>query len=257
MSNVWAQGRYRSVADHIRPVATQLVTSAQTRVNLAGATVYDLGCGIGAVALQCAAAGAAVTGVDFTQELLDQAAIESAGAGLDVRWLLADASATGLPDAGADAVVSSMGIIFVDPVVALPEIGRLLRPGGTFAYSAWSPAGDQPLRRPIAEVVGAPPAGAASPDVWATPDPVAFGEYFTAVEIEEHMYTWQFGSLDEAIAFVTTESPVHVNMLSSLDDDRKQRVVNGFRAAFDDLTLADGSVSFAVPYVVVLATRKG
>lgn len=256
MSDLWAQGRYRSVADHIAPVATQLVSSVATRMELSGATVYDLGCGIGNVALRCASAGAAVTGIDITQELLDQAATEAAEADLDVRWLTADASATGLPDAGADAVVSSMGIIFADRVTALVEVSRILRPGGTFGYTAWKPSEDQPLRRPVVEVVGTPPPGAASPDAWATPDPDAFDEYFCDLEVDEHMYTWQFGSLDEAMAFVTTESPLHVNLLATLDDDRQQRLLTGFRAAFDDLTLADGSVSFAVPYVVVLATRR-
>ena len=107
-------------------------------------------------------------------------------------------------------------------------------------------------------MVGSPPPGIVSPDSWADPEIVAerLAEGFDDVTIDEHMYAWQFGSLDEAMAMVTTESPVHVNLLASLDDERKLRLINAFRAVFDDLTQADGSVTFAVPYVVVMATRS-
>lgn len=258
MSGHWAQGRYRSVADHIAPLATQLVSTAATRTALPGAVVYDLGCGIGSAALICAAEGAQVTGVDITPELLEQASADAETAGVAVRWQCADAGSTGLPTASADAVISSVGIIFVDPADQVPEIARLLKPAGTLAYTAWKSSPGQPLRTPIQDVVGPPPAGAISPDSWADPDIVAerLDADFADITIDEHMYTWQFGSLDEAMALVTAESPVHVNLLSSLDDDRKQRVVNGFRGVFEDLAQADGSVAFAVPYVVVTATRR-
>ncbi|WP_161633988.1 hypothetical protein [Williamsia sp. D3] len=54
---------------------------------------------------------------------------------------------------------------------------------------------------------------------------------------------------------MTSESPVHVNLLSMIDDERGQQVVNGFRDVFGDLAHADGSVTFAAPYVVVSETR--
>lgn len=257
MSGQWAQGHYRSVADHIGPLAKQLVSTVKVRAGLVDATVYDLGCGIGSATLICAAEGALVTGVDITPELLEQATAEAEKAGADVRWLCADASATGLPAGSADAVVSSVGIIFVDPAEQIPEIERLLKRGGTFAYTAWRSSPDQPLRAPIEDVVGEVPPGAISPDSWADPEAVAdrLSDGFADVTIDEHMYTWQFGSLDEAMSMVTTESPVHVNLLASLDDERKQRLINGFRSVFEDLMQADGSVAFAVPYVVVTATK--
>jgi SAM-dependent methyltransferase len=52
------------------------------------------------------------------------------------------AHATGLPDAVADVVTCAQSFHWMDPDATLPEVARLLRPGGVFsAYSAvWPPA---------------------------------------------------------------------------------------------------------------------
>jgi SAM-dependent methyltransferase len=258
MSTPWARGRYRSVADHLTPIAADLVAVVGQRVPLTGATVYDLACGTGSVAALCARAGAIVTGVDMTTELLEQAEAEAVRAGLTIRWICADASATGLPQ--ADVVVSSVGIIFVEPESQLTEIRRLLRPGGTFAYTAWAASPDQPLFAPIIDVLGPAPVtqpGDVSPESWADPAVIVrrLSEGFSNVVVDQRDHLWQFGSLDEAMKLVTTESPMHVNLLAAVDGDQGQRVINGFREVFEERRHADGSVSFSAPYVVVSATR--
>ncbi len=79
-------------------------------------------------ALAAAEAGAQVTGVDLTAELIAIAA-ERPGADA-VQWVVADAAHTGLPDGGFSTVVSNMGIIFVEPTSLVAEVTRLLTPGG-------------------------------------------------------------------------------------------------------------------------------
>jgi SAM-dependent methyltransferase len=56
----------------------------------------------------------------------------------------ATADATGLPDECADLVTASQAMHWFDPATVLPEIARLLRPGGVFAaYDVdWPPAID-------------------------------------------------------------------------------------------------------------------
>jgi SAM-dependent methyltransferase len=258
MSTPWARGRYAGVAEHLRPLAADLVEVVGRRTPLAGAAVYDLACGTGSAAILCARAGAVVTGVDMTAELLAEAEVAAARSAVDIRWVCADAGATGLPP--ADAVISSVGIIFVEPESQMVEIRRLLEPGGTFAYTAWAAAPEQPMFAPIVDALGpspAPQAGDVSPESWADPAVIdrRLAGGFTNIVVEQRDHLWQFGSVDEAMHLVTSESPVHVNLLSMVDDEQGQQVINGFRDVFGELAHADGSVTFSAPYVVVSATR--
>jgi len=105
-----------------------------------GTAVLDVGCGSGVVALTAARAGARVTGVDLTPELIAHARENAALAGLDVEWGEGDVEALPFADGAFDAVVSQFGHMFAPrPAVAVREMLRVLRPGGTIAFSTWPP----------------------------------------------------------------------------------------------------------------------
>jgi ubiquinone/menaquinone biosynthesis C-methylase UbiE len=80
-------------------------------------------------------------GVDFSRQMLDEAARRSAAAGLrNVELVQADAQALPLPDAAFDAAFSMFGLIFFpDRNAGLREIHRVLRPGGKLAIASWRP----------------------------------------------------------------------------------------------------------------------
>jgi SAM-dependent methyltransferase len=107
----------------------------------AGAHVLDVACGTGVVALTAARLGATVTGVDITPELIAHAKENTALMRLDLArttWLEGDAEALPLPDASFDIVVSQFGHMFAPrPNVAIQEMLRVLKPGGTIAFSTW------------------------------------------------------------------------------------------------------------------------
>lgn len=86
--------------------------------------------------------------------------------------------------------------------------------GGAFAYTLCKPAPGQPVRTPIEQGWALRRPGVISPDSWADSGPT--GEGFVDVVIDEHVYTWQFGSRDEAMSLMATKSPLHVNLLASL-----------------------------------------
>ncbi|WP_307789435.1 class I SAM-dependent methyltransferase [Mycolicibacterium baixiangningiae] len=67
--------------------------------------------------------------------------------GLDVAWAVADATETGLESGSIDAVVSSMGIIFVEPAAQVAELARVLKPRGLLGFSAWVRVRAQPVDR--------------------------------------------------------------------------------------------------------------
>ena len=105
-----------------------------------GREVLDVGCGTGVVALTAARSGAKLTGVDLTPELLARARENGAIMGLDVAWQEGDAEALPFADAKFDIVVSQFGHMFAPrPEIATKEMLRVLKPGGTIAFSTWPP----------------------------------------------------------------------------------------------------------------------
>jgi len=95
----------------------------------AGGDVLDLGCGTGELAIALAASGMRATGCDISPEMLRIAADASGS----VDWVELEPDWRVLPfraDA-FDAVVASSVLEYVDdPVAALRECCRVLRPGG-------------------------------------------------------------------------------------------------------------------------------
>ncbi|MFP5417355.1 MAG: class I SAM-dependent methyltransferase [Actinomycetes bacterium] len=94
--------------------------------------VLDVACGSGAMSRELARPGRTVIGVDLAEAELRMAASRSAGP-----WVRADALRLPLAEASVDAVVSSMGAVVIQPADQLfAEVGRVLRPGGVFAFTA-------------------------------------------------------------------------------------------------------------------------
>jgi SAM-dependent methyltransferase len=117
--------------------AARLVTFARIR---SGQRVLDIGCGTGVVALAAARTGARVTGLDLTPDLLVRAAENAAIAELDIDWHEGDVEELPFDDASYDVVVSQFGHMFAPrPDVATHEMLRVLKPGGTIAFSTWPP----------------------------------------------------------------------------------------------------------------------
>ena len=249
----WSAGRYEAVAEFIAPIAADVVAAAAPG---AGTTLVDLACGTGNAALVAAASGARVTGVDLTGELLTIAAAKPGGT--DITWVSDDASATGLPDAGFDAAVSNMGIIFVEPVAMVAELARLLKTAAALSFSTWVQAVDNPFFTPIVQVLGAPPPAAYGPDQWGDPDIAVarLSPHFDGISFESRVFTWQFASLDAAVRFVTDESPMHVSVLNALDETTRSRLTETFTAALAAHQRADGSIAFDAPYAIISARRR-
>lgn len=115
--------------------AARLVAFAQIR---AGQKVLDVGCGTGVAAVTAARLGAQVTGSDLTPELLERARENSAMGGLAINWREADVESLPFADAEFDVVISQFGHMFAPrPGLAVSEMLRVLKPGGTVAFSTW------------------------------------------------------------------------------------------------------------------------
>ena len=169
----WGKGRYEQTAAELAPVAEALVDVAAPK---AGDRVLDVACGTGNAALLAAARGAGVVGVDSSERLIAVARQRAAEAGLAAEFLVGDALALPVGDAGFDVVLSVFGVIFAaDPAQAIGEVARVLRPGGRAYVTAWVPAGPinamlTVLGRAIQQATGAP---APERFAWSNVDAVA------------------------------------------------------------------------------------
>lgn len=108
-----------------------------------GARVLDIAAGAGDQTLDIArrvGPGGEVLATDISARILTLAADKLRRAGFDgVRTWIADAQALGLDDAGFDAAVSRLGLMFCrEPRAALASARSALRPGGRFSALVFS-----------------------------------------------------------------------------------------------------------------------
>jgi demethylmenaquinone methyltransferase/2-methoxy-6-polyprenyl-1,4-benzoquinol methylase len=95
-----------------------------------GDRVLDAACGTGDLALADRKAGGEVTGLDFSERMLERARRKSD----QIEWVQGDALALPFEDASFDAATIGFGIRNVDDLDAgLRELARVVRPGGRLA----------------------------------------------------------------------------------------------------------------------------
>jgi SAM-dependent methyltransferase len=119
------------------PCAARLVKRAGVR---SAQRVLDVACGTGVVSVTAARLGARVSGLDLTPELLERARENARIANVEIDWHEGDVEKLPFGDAAFDIVLSQYGHIFAPrPEVAIGEMLRVLKPGGTIAFSTWPP----------------------------------------------------------------------------------------------------------------------
>jgi demethylmenaquinone methyltransferase / 2-methoxy-6-polyprenyl-1,4-benzoquinol methylase len=95
-----------------------------------GDRVLDVCCGTGDLALAAHAIGGRVTGIDFSERMLDRAARKSR----EIEWRRGDALDLPFGDGSFDAVTVGFGVRNLDDLArGLAELRRVLRPGGRAA----------------------------------------------------------------------------------------------------------------------------
>jgi ubiquinone/menaquinone biosynthesis C-methylase UbiE len=125
-------------------------SAAALSAEFPGATVLEVAPGPGYHAIELARLGHQVTGLDISHTMVEIARAQ-APAGAEFRQ--GDATAMPFGDATFDLIVCQAAVKnFLDPVAALNEMRRVLRPGGTAVIQDLNPAA---TRADIAAEVGA------------------------------------------------------------------------------------------------------
>jgi demethylmenaquinone methyltransferase / 2-methoxy-6-polyprenyl-1,4-benzoquinol methylase len=92
-----------------------------------GTRVLDACCGTGDLAIACAREGAVVTGLDFSERMLERARRKAP----ELEWVRGDALALPFADATFDGTTVGFGVRNVEDIErGLRELRRVLRPGG-------------------------------------------------------------------------------------------------------------------------------
>lgn len=159
----WAH--FLPVEVHTTRPAAHLIRTAGIRE---GQNVLDVGCGTGVTTITARRTGARVTGLDLTPQLLARAREHATIAGIDdIAWKEGDIENLPFGDAEFDVVISQWGHMFApQPEVAIGQMLRVLKPGGTIAFTTWPP---ESALGQVFEIIARhmpPPPGVASPVQW-------------------------------------------------------------------------------------------
>jgi SAM-dependent methyltransferase len=135
----WMDGNYDYFSRFMASSAAQFLDPLTLSP---GATMLDVACGSGQLALVAAERGLRVTGVDIATNLILAARGRAAAAGLDARFDEGDAEELPYPDANFDVVASLYGAMFApQPERVAAELLRVCRPGGIVAMGNWTKEG--------------------------------------------------------------------------------------------------------------------
>jgi 2-polyprenyl-3-methyl-5-hydroxy-6-metoxy-1,4-benzoquinol methylase len=107
-----------------------------------GASLLDVACGSGQLALVAARRGVRVTGVDIAENSIRAARERAQAEALPAQFDEGDAEALPYADASFDLVASLFGAMFAPrPDLVAQELVRVCRPGGTIAMANWTKTG--------------------------------------------------------------------------------------------------------------------
>jgi SAM-dependent methyltransferase len=191
--------------------------------------VVDLGAGTGKLTRQIAARGLPVTAVDPSAGMLAQ--LEKAVPGVPA--LLGPAEQIPLPDGAADVVLVAQAWHWVDPRRAVPEVARILSPGGRLGL-LWNVRDERSdwVRR-LGEIIGSP----------ERDRPAAIGAPFGPVEQTEFEWAHPIGP-PELLDMVASRSAVIL-----LPPDERAAVLSEVRQLIATHPALVGRTEFELPYL--------
>ncbi len=243
---VWAMADYPRVAERLMPAAERL---AATLGGGRGRQAIDVAAGTGNVAVCLQGQGWSVHATDVSHRMVE---LGRARTGSAVRWDVAPAEALPASAESADAVVSSFGLIFAVGVdEALQEVQRVLRPGGTLAFTAWATGGYMAAMTDVM-LAHLPQAADPSPMSWGDPAiATARLHRFANVSVRRWSLPWHFESPAAGRAFYEQCSPAHAAAMAALDVAQATAMMDAVEGHLHTLAGADGQVRIDADYLLI------
>jgi SAM-dependent methyltransferase len=205
-----------------------------------GRDVLDLGAGTGKLTRALLATGANVIAVEPGDAM--RAELERVVPG--AKSLRGSAEDIPLPDASVDGIAVGQAFHWFRHDEAIPELHRVLRPGGRIALVWNSRDAEQPIQREIGDLIAAfVPSDRPPAESW--PDPLDASEQFGPLEERRFPFAQELDAdqLAERIASVSFVAAAPAEARQRLDSDLREVVAR-----------LGGSVSF--PYVSVVYVSR-
>lgn len=165
---------------------TQSIPALLAAVHLFhGAKLLDIGCGLGYVAGAAATLSAKAKGLDFSSEMVETAKLRFP----EIPFEVGDAEK--LTDANCiyDAVASNIALFHItNPMKAIKEAFRVLKPNGYFAFSQWCAPPESMLYADFFSILSKHAdmsAADAAPDAFALSDKTKVADMFEKIGFEE------------------------------------------------------------------------
>jgi SAM-dependent methyltransferase len=223
-----------------------------------GTRVLDVACGPGHVAAEAAARGAVPTGLDFSSAMIGVAC----AAYPEIHFELGDAEVMPYAGGSFDGVVSNFGIHHVpDPVKALREAWRVLRPDGRVAITTWAAPTENTAWRILFDAISAhgnldaaaaPPSGGSlrsCDDVLRVFSAAGFAEVAAIRATAE----WRFASAGDLLAGFRRGT---VRMAALIDAQPAAALPRIEAAIEQSLAAYQCPGGFAVPTVAILGSAR-
>ena len=200
------------------------------------ATVLELGAGTGKLTRQLVALGHDVHATDPDAAML--AVLQRHLP--DVPTSVSGAEEIPLPDRSVDVVVAGQAFHWFDHERALPEIARVLRPGGYLAL-AWNLRDERiPWVRKLGRALGSAVPDSGADENTDSTDAVVQSDLFGFVEDRTFSF-WQGVDRDTILDMAASRSYV-----ATLDEESRQATLDAVRALYDDY--GRGMDGMQVPY---------
>ena len=254
---VWGLGDYSDIARVTVQAAQPLVDACAVS---AGQDVLDVAAGNGNVALAAAREGAHVVAADITPAMVELGRARSVREGLSVEWVEADVEELPFADESFDCVVSAFGAMLAPrPAVAAREAFRVLRPGGTFGMTAWTPTSLIPSQSALVGRYLPPPAGVPAPGEWGDPETARerLAGLAASVEIESHAAEWIGASAEEYVTTLEQNAGPQIAARQALSPDRYSELRAELLELVRGFAAGDGAVTITLDYLLVIARKRG
>lgn len=245
---------------HFATIADQAIEPMLDSVgDVSGRDVLDICCGTGHLAGAVAARGGRVTGIDFAPTMIEIARSKVAGANFQV----GDAETLQFPNQSFDVALCSFGLWHMsEPDMALAEAARVLKRGGTYAYTTWLPPQQGwDMFDLLMKAVQAH--GTMDIDLPQAPPPFRFADEtearrtlsahgFQSISLQKNMAHWTGTTGQQLLALIYKAIVRAPMIIEAQTPDAREAIKQSITSAAEAMRV-DGTITMRWPYLLASA----